>query len=275
MQEFIPVNLHYYNRYIRFIKHYQENQIDTSKYFEKHHIVPKSMGGSNDKSNLVNLSARAHFIAHFLLWKAYRNKETAYAFNCMSRIKISKNYKNRRYFNSRLYEKFTLKAKHFFCNKNHPSFGKEKNPESIQKQRLKMLGRKQSDDHVKNRVNSFKKFKEQNPDYKGAFYGKKHTDEYKLKMRNLFLGKRKSKQHVEKMKSRPQNNLNTKCPHCNKVGEFKNMKRWHFDFCKKNINKKEKEIEMITCSKCGYTNKKTPNFYKYHENNCNQSQNSQ
>jgi hypothetical protein len=30
-------------------------------YVEKHHIIPKSLGGSNDKSNLVKLTAKEHF----------------------------------------------------------------------------------------------------------------------------------------------------------------------------------------------------------------------
>ena len=36
-------------------------------YFERHHIVPKCLGGSNDKTNLVLLTAREHFVAHKLL----------------------------------------------------------------------------------------------------------------------------------------------------------------------------------------------------------------
>lgn len=36
-------------------------------YSEKHHIIPKSLGGSNDKSNLVRLTGREHFICHLLL----------------------------------------------------------------------------------------------------------------------------------------------------------------------------------------------------------------
>jgi len=40
-------------------------------YFEKHHILPKSLGGSNDKENLVKLTAREHFICHWLLVKMY------------------------------------------------------------------------------------------------------------------------------------------------------------------------------------------------------------
>jgi hypothetical protein len=38
-------------------------------YQEKHHIVPESLGGSNDKNNKVHLTAREHFICHWLLTK--------------------------------------------------------------------------------------------------------------------------------------------------------------------------------------------------------------
>jgi hypothetical protein len=38
-------------------------------YIEKHHIIPKSLGGSNDVSNLVCLTAKEHFICHLLLPK--------------------------------------------------------------------------------------------------------------------------------------------------------------------------------------------------------------
>ena len=38
-------------------------------YQEKHHIIPKSLGGDNSKENLVNLTAREHFICHWLLTK--------------------------------------------------------------------------------------------------------------------------------------------------------------------------------------------------------------
>ena len=46
-------------------------------YCETHHIIPKSEGGSNDKSNLVNLTAREHYIAHLLLWKIYKDYKMA------------------------------------------------------------------------------------------------------------------------------------------------------------------------------------------------------
>jgi hypothetical protein len=42
---------------------------DTQGYVEKHHIIPKSLGGSNDKENIVGLTAREHFVCHWLLTK--------------------------------------------------------------------------------------------------------------------------------------------------------------------------------------------------------------
>lgn len=40
-----------------------------TSYTEKHHIVPKSLGGNNSKNNLVKLSAREHYLCHLLLPK--------------------------------------------------------------------------------------------------------------------------------------------------------------------------------------------------------------
>lgn len=40
-----------------------------SIYTEKHHIIPKSLGGSNESSNLVKLTPREHYICHLLLVK--------------------------------------------------------------------------------------------------------------------------------------------------------------------------------------------------------------
>lgn len=37
--------------------------------YEKHHVVPKSLGGSNLKENMVRLTAHEHFVCHLLLTK--------------------------------------------------------------------------------------------------------------------------------------------------------------------------------------------------------------
>lgn len=40
-------------------------------YCELHHIIPRCMGGSDDKSNLVELTPEEHYLAHQLLVKIY------------------------------------------------------------------------------------------------------------------------------------------------------------------------------------------------------------
>jgi len=89
-----------YNKIIENRKH---NLVDG--YTENHHIVPRSLGGSNDAENLVRLTAREHFLCHYLLAKMYRVESNEwykmqFAFNMM---KLSSKDQNR-YFNSRLYE---------------------------------------------------------------------------------------------------------------------------------------------------------------------------
>lgn len=43
------------------------------KYYEKHHIIPKCLGGTNDDNNLVLLTAKEHYICHKLLIDIYPN----------------------------------------------------------------------------------------------------------------------------------------------------------------------------------------------------------
>lgn len=51
--------------------------------FEKHHIVPRCIGGKDEKSNIVALTPKEHFVAHKLLAKAYKDKSLRYAYNMM------------------------------------------------------------------------------------------------------------------------------------------------------------------------------------------------
>lgn len=53
---------------------------------ERHHIVPKSAGGDNSKSNLVYLTPREHFVAHKLLWKCSPTRANLFAYIAMTRM---------------------------------------------------------------------------------------------------------------------------------------------------------------------------------------------
>ena len=81
-------------------------------YKETHHIIPRSFGGDNIKSNLVQLTAREHYIAHALLWKMkfegiYRSK-MAFAFNTfISKMTTKERGIHHTYtISSRMYETF-------------------------------------------------------------------------------------------------------------------------------------------------------------------------
>jgi ribosomal protein S27AE len=81
-------------------------------YKETHHIIPLCMGGKNNKSNLVQLTAREHYISHALLWKmkfeGIHGSKMAYAFNTFINKMVTKvrgvhhTYK----ISSRMYETF-------------------------------------------------------------------------------------------------------------------------------------------------------------------------
>lgn len=56
---------------------------DVHAYYERHHVVPRSLGGSNEADNLVWLTAREHFIAHRILYKLHPSRAMATAFALM------------------------------------------------------------------------------------------------------------------------------------------------------------------------------------------------
>ena len=74
--------MNYQNIYESLITKRQKNP--AKGYTEKHHILPKSLGGSDDPSNLVVLTGREHWVAHLLLYKIYRNSQMLFACNMMA-----------------------------------------------------------------------------------------------------------------------------------------------------------------------------------------------
>ena len=63
---------------------------------EKHHILPRSEGGSNKKTNLVELTLREHFIVHMLLIKMNRCTKYCYRHLHSSREYIIEKRKERK-----------------------------------------------------------------------------------------------------------------------------------------------------------------------------------
>lgn len=103
--------MNYKKIYYQIIEHRKQNPLPESEYVEKHHIIPKSLGGVDDIENIVKLSAREHFICHALLSEMYEKESFEwYKMNHAFMMMRSESENQSRYFNSRLYE---LKKKDF------------------------------------------------------------------------------------------------------------------------------------------------------------------
>jgi hypothetical protein len=145
-------------------------------YFEGHHILPKSKGGKGNSnrpknnSNIVLLTAREHFLSHWILWKIYGDRSTALAFHKM----LSVNKNQNRISSSRGYEEA---REAFRITNTGNQYGKGKtrivSDEQKQKHSELMKGRYSGD--------------------KNPFFNKKHSDETKNKIR-------KSREGIDKEK---------------------------------------------------------------------------
>lgn len=107
----IFINNKYTNWYNSLIQKAKNRTI--TGYTENHHIIPSSLGGTNEDKNLVRLTAREHFICHLLLTRMTNGNDRykmIYALHMLSNVK---NIGSGRYTpTSRLYEY----AKKLFVN---------------------------------------------------------------------------------------------------------------------------------------------------------------
>lgn len=60
--------------YAEFIKDRREKEVHLEGYSERHHIVPRALGGGDEPENLIRLTAADHLFAHLLLAKIHGGK---------------------------------------------------------------------------------------------------------------------------------------------------------------------------------------------------------
>lgn len=118
-------------------------------YVERHHVLPKALGGSDDSSNLVALTAKEHFLAHVLLAKIHGGI-------MWQAVIVMKGGKNR-YCNGRLFE---IARRHAFFEREKLIKQKRLNDPAFDAYMHKVRS-----DATKNRIEGYqaeagKKFKE-------------------------------------------------------------------------------------------------------------------
>lgn len=148
----------------------QNRVLDKIIYTERHHIIPKCLGGVNSKENRIIVTAKEHYLLHYLLVKIYPDHVGlihAFWMMCNGSRKQRPNTNSRMYATAReLFTKMRKGVSSVMKGKTHTQETKDKISKS-----------KQGHDF---------------------WTGKKHTEESKLKMAIAATGRKLSDETVKK-----------------------------------------------------------------------------
>lgn len=121
----------YYSWYYDIVTKAQARVPDSTCYYERHHIIPRSLGGSDAKTNLVKLTAREHFVCHLLLVKFVQSDLHKYKMmNAVAKFMNARSYQLR-VLNSRQYQLCREYSRQ--CASYFAQFREPRTSESIQK----------------------------------------------------------------------------------------------------------------------------------------------
>jgi len=236
--------------YISIIESRISRIFEDDTYTEKHHIIPKSMGGSNLEDNLVKLTFKEHFIVHWLLTKMCIKKQHTRKMQYAMRS-MSWNKTGNRIISSWQFE-VTKK------NVSNSSKGKilsestrkkisdaGKNRFALEENRIAMSTSKLNSRHSKHTKDTKKiiaaavteRYKsEENRRITSETTKKAQSSEEFRKKRSELTKKRyQERPELRELCSKHAKGIpkdKVTCPHCHKIGGGGTMIRWHFDNCK-------------------------------------------
>ena len=217
-----------YQRHYDILVNRARNRKLTS-YFEKHHVIPRCLGGGDEAENIVKLTAEEHYVAHQLLVKIHPgNRKLVFAAWMMCN---GKKRNNKRYAWLKRKQVQVLSETH--RGRKMPDWNKAKlieantgracSEETRQKISQAQIGKVLSDEHRK-KLSDAHRCKKQSPETikkrADSLRGKKWSDDRRQKLSKVKQG----------VKIGPFSSA--QCPHCGKIGAGGVMKRWHFERCK-------------------------------------------
>ena len=242
----------WYNQIIERAKHRVLND-----YTESHHIIPKSLGGFNAPENLVNLTAREHFLCHWLLVKITTGEDHYKMLNALRMMRAEKKgqkrYKTK--ITTRVYERIKKEYAQLqsqrYSGENNPMYGDKfyRSNEGKKRQRKAILGDKNGSKQPQAR--------EKNADSKLGKKREPFSDEWRANMSKAKQGKNNNRYGVEvldstrnkigdKIRGRKHSDDEKKrradairgnkrekklCPHCDRMIAVNTYARWHGDRC--------------------------------------------
>ena len=202
---------HFTEEYYSIIKHHQDKTSGFSirqikkefGYTEKHHIIPRSLNGTDTKDNIVYITASDHFRCHKLLVQMTSGEARGKMWNALWRMmnKQSRNQDRDYSFTPDDYEQarinHSIVHSALMSGNNNPFYNQKHTPESLKKMSAARKG---------------KSYEE--------IYGIDRAAELKLLRRKEQLGRKKGKQEI------------VTCKHCGTQGGIGIMNRWHGNNCK-------------------------------------------
>lgn len=213
----------------------------TEGYTELHHIIPQSMGGSNDKENLVELTAREHFICHWLLVKMTEGDDRSKMLYALKGMKAENKHQQRYHtkITARVYE--TYRIEH---SNNHSKVMKAKNLVPWNKGGVEI-----TDEHRENLQNAARNRKidpikqaEGQQKRIAKVTGRKDSDEAKLKKSIALKGKLKGPMSEEQKIKISENSKGIK----KKEGHGSNVAKANIGCISINKDNTEKKVKKDT-----------------------------
>lgn len=164
-------------------------------YYESHHIHPTALGGPDTEENLVLLTAREHFICHWLLYKFCKGNAKYKMFHAWNMMIFVENENQKRYIpHSKIYD-YAKNARALIevsdetrKNQSNAQKGKIMSPETRQRIANTLTGMKKTEEHKKN-LSKALKGKKKTPEHLKAIsdsrIGHKWTEEQKSNLKKV------------------------------------------------------------------------------------------
>jgi len=222
-------------------------------YTERHHIKPRSLSGTDDVDNLVELTAREHFICHWLLVKMTTGEDHYKMLNALRMMRAEKPGQQRyeTAITSRVYE--SIKQEYaqlqsvLRSGKGNGFYGKTHTEEARQAIREKNTGKKLTEEQIARQVAAqtgrkrapfseewrakmaVKKKGKNNPRF-----GVELSEETRRKIGNKIRGRKQTPEEKARRAEANRGRAKPKmlCPHCQQLIAVNTYPRWHGDNCR-------------------------------------------
>lgn len=225
----------------------------TEDYTETHHILPRSLGGSDDIDNVVELTAREHFVCHWLLVKMTTGEAHFKMLNALRMMRAEKPGQKRYQtaITSRVYEsikqEYSRLQSERIRGENNPMWGRTHTEEARRAISEKNTGKKPTEDQISRQVAAQRgrkrapfseewraKMAEKKKGKNNPRYGVELSEETRQKIGDQIRGRKQTAEEKARRAEANRGKVKPKrlCPHCQQMIAVNTYPRWHGLRCK-------------------------------------------